>query len=86
MHLLSFAGSCLATLYIMAFTSGFQHAGSDIGHSVQLQANGEVRNIRLYNLPGNDMLENKGDLWKIKFFPTFTSQNALQLEKYGEWL
>ena len=52
----------------MAFTSGLRHAGSDSGHSVQIRlTSGQIRHVRLYNRPGNDMLSHKGDLWKINF-------------------
>ena len=57
----------------MAFTSGVANAGSDAGHTVEIQASGVVRNLQLYDRPGNDMLSHKGDLWKI-FFLIFTSQ------------
>ena len=51
----------------MAATSGILNAGSDTHHTVEVQTIGYVRNLRLYNRPGNDMLEHKGDLWKINF-------------------
>ena len=51
----------------MAFTSGVSNAGSDNHHTVEIQASGEVRNLRMYDRPGNDMLSHKGDLWKINF-------------------
>lgn len=47
----------------MAFTSGITHAGTDGSHSVELQASGHVRSLQLYDRPGNDALEHKGDLW-----------------------
>lgn len=51
--------------YVMAFTSGTGNAGSDIVHKIEVVLYGEhVRNI-ISNLPGDDMLEHKGDLWKI---------------------
>lgn len=50
----------------MAFTSGLPAAGAGAQtHAVEIQASGDVRNIRLYDRPGDDMLEHKGDLWKI---------------------
>ena len=51
----------------MAFTSGVQHGGSDAGHAVEILAGGAVRNLRLYDRPGNDMMSHKGDLWKFNF-------------------
>jgi hypothetical protein len=63
--LLSFAGACLDTLHIMAFTSGALTAGNNAAqpHRVELQASGYTRNQLLYDRPGNDALENKGDHW-----------------------
>ena len=49
----------------MAFTSGVAKGGSDSAHSVELQVGGHTRNLRLPNLPGNDYLSHKGDLWKL---------------------
>lgn len=51
----------------MAFTSGVRHGGSDTAHAIQIVARGLVRDATLYNLPGDDMLANKGDLWNIPF-------------------
>ena len=48
----------------MAFTSGVDHAQSDAGHAVEILADGHVRNLRLYDRPGNDYYRHKGDLWK----------------------
>jgi hypothetical protein len=47
----------------MAFTSGVQYAGTDAGHSVELLVSGRVGSLRLYDRPGNDALEHKGDHW-----------------------
>lgn len=59
-------GSCLSTLYVMAFTSGLPSAGSDSPYQIQLHYNsGTVRTISLYDRPGDDYLENKGDLWQF---------------------
>ena len=50
----------------MAFTSGRTNAGTDAGHSVELRTRrGQSRNLRLYDRPGDDALENKGDLWEF---------------------
>lgn len=50
----------------MAFTSGLPYSESNgPGHTVEVQASGEVRNLRLYDRPGDDMLPHKGDLWKM---------------------
>ena len=56
--------ACLDKLYIMAFTSGIDNAQSDSAHAVEILAAGDVRTLQLYNLPGNDYSQNKGDLWK----------------------
>ena len=63
--LLIVSGSCLSKLYVMAFTSGLSGASSDTSHSVQLQYNGAVKTMDLYNRPGDDYLSNKGDLWEL---------------------
>ena len=62
-HLVS--GSCLSNLYVIAFTSGQSGASSDTSHSIQLQYNGAVKTMDLYNRPGDDYLSNKGDLWEL---------------------
>ena len=51
----------------MAFTSGIDDAGSDTSHIIEVQTIGQVRNLVLYDRPGDDMQKNKGDLWKIDF-------------------
>ena len=56
--------ACLDKLYIMAFTSGRKNAGSDSDHTIEILAAGYVRNLRLYDRPGNDYSKHKGDLWK----------------------
>ena len=59
-------GICYTMLYVMAFTSGKRDAGSDnlpyLFLDLYTHRNGYVR---IPDNPGNDMLENKGDLWKI---------------------
>ena len=51
----------------MAFTSGVDDAGSDSSHIIEVQTIGQVRNLVLYDRPGDDMQNIKGDLWKINF-------------------
>ena len=51
----------------MAFTSGHSNAGSDGSHAIEIQAKGYIRTVELYDLPEDDMEENKGDLWHIDF-------------------
>ena len=60
-------GSCLTSLYVIAFTSRLTNSVSDTSHSVQLESNGVVRTLSLYNRPGDDYLSNKGDLWTFSF-------------------
>ena len=69
----------------MAFTSGLKSAGSDNGHDVELHVKGLVRHLALYNRPGDDYKQNKGDLWKIDLddfnFPTrFTCIKITDIE------
>ena len=55
----------------MAFTSGITHSGSDDGKNIHMKIKGIEKTKRLPNLPGDDYLSNKGDLWKLslrKFF------------------
>ena len=78
-HAFFYVGLCLSTLYVMAFTSGLTHAGSDAGHTIEIQANGQVRNVRLYDRPGDDMLEHKGDLWRISFGSFYFSDNCINI-------
>ena len=65
-------GSCLANLYVMAFTSGLPSASSDSTYRIQLvneQSSGStssssVLSIPFYDRPGDEYLSNKGDLWQ----------------------
>ncbi len=59
------AGGCVDSLYILAFTSDLDHAGSDKSHEVVMSVKGVVGMTVLPNLPGDDYLKNKGDLWKL---------------------
>ena len=57
--------ACLDKLYVMAFTGGDHNAGSDRCHNITIRTwYGDI-NMKLPNLPGDDYLENKGDLWKL---------------------
>ena len=68
----SCTGACLESLYIMAFTSDLKKAGSDVGHAVEIElADGVTKLSLLPNLPGDDYLKHKGDLWKISFADDF---------------
>ena len=68
---ISHTARCVKYIYIMAFTTGNNHAGSDSGHQVEIRANGQSRTAPLPDLPGNDYLEHKGDLWKIDLHNDF---------------
>ena len=62
----------------MAFTGGDRFAGSDRRHNVTIRTMATTRSITLPDRPGNDYLENKGDLWKLslddfKFPPNYMS-------------
>ena len=68
----SCTGACLDSLYIMAFTSDLNNAGSDVGHAVEIElADGVTKLSLLPDLVGNDYLKHKGDLWKISFVDDF---------------
>ena len=59
----------------MAYTSDIPNAGADKDHKIKLQAKGIGIVKSLPNLPGDDYLQNKGDLWKLhlKYFFGFTT-------------
>jgi hypothetical protein len=63
----------------MAFTSGVDGAGSDADHMIQVQTAYQVRNLVLYNRPGDDMEKNKGDLWKINFSDFRFTDNCITI-------
>ena len=57
----------MSLLYVIAFTPIQFTAGSGtLSHEVQVQYNGIVQNLYLYDRPGiNDYQQGKGDLWKF---------------------
>ena len=57
---------CGTHLYVMAFTSGYSHAGSDDSPILYVYLNGQKRGhyVPLYDRAGDDMYPNKGDIWK----------------------
>ena len=59
------SGSCLSRLYVMAFTSDLSGASSDTSYSIQLQYNGAVKTMALYDRPGDDYMSNSGDFWEL---------------------
>ena len=57
---------CATHIYVMGFTSGSKHAGSDDHPYLIIDLNNhEHGSARFPNRPGNDMLENKGDFWRF---------------------
>ena len=67
----------------MGFTASNDTAGSDIRHAVEVEINQEVQNMRLPDLPGNDALQDKGDLWKIDFSDFGFSDTCITVEEIG---
>ena len=65
----------------MAFTSSLAAAGTDAGHGIQLQVNGQVRNLRLYDRPGDDALSTRVICGNSKFLVFASQIPALQLRK-----
>jgi hypothetical protein len=53
--------------FVMAFTSGDSSAGSDTSHRIELQLDNDHHTYTadLYDRDGDDMQENKGDLWTL---------------------
>ena len=49
----------------MAHTSNIKYARTHAHHKIRLQAKYLSSTRILPDLPGNDYLENKGDLWKL---------------------
>jgi nuclear transport factor 2 (NTF2) superfamily protein len=59
-----FVKHCITKIYVIAFTTGEKHAGSDNSHHFELHTDdGNSYTTKLYDREGNDYLENKGDLW-----------------------
>ena len=66
-------------LYIIAFTSGITNGHSDTSHSIQLESNGVVQTISLYDRPGDDSQSHKGDLWSMQFSSFHFSDNCIRI-------
>ena len=65
-HLFSVSNVCATEIYVIMFTSGVKHAGSNDSPYISVRLhNGETKHLQLYDRPGDDMLPNKGDLWSI---------------------
>ena len=65
-HYLQLYTICGRDLYVMGFTSGHTDAGSDDSPSIKLDLiNHDDAEFIFPDNDGDDMLENKGDLWKI---------------------
>ena len=63
----------------MAFTSDLDAAESDTSHSIQIQSNGVVRTLSLYDRPGDDFVANKGDIWDIGFSSFGFSDSCIRI-------
>ena len=74
-------GTCLTLLYIIAFTSGIINGQSDTDHSIQLESNGVVRTVLLYNRPGDDYQSHKGDLWNMQFSSFHFSDSCIRISE-----
>ena len=78
-NLFSCAEACLDSLYIMAFTSGIDSAGSNVDHAVEVElTSGILKRSVLPDLPGDDYEKHKGDLWKISFEDNFHLVNCVR--------
>ena len=67
----------------MAYTSGIPSAGADAHHKIRLQAKGLSSIKTLPDLPQDDYLPHKGDLWKLNLrnffgFTTCITINDIQ--------
>ena len=67
-------------MYLLAFTSGKTYSGSNGRHKVEVSAAGQTRSIKLPDLPGDNYLTNKGDLWKLSFRDDFGFTDCVTLE------
>lgn len=66
----------------MAFTPNEPEANSGTVHSVEVEINQEEQQIlTLPNLPGDDYLEHKGDLWKLSFSDFGFSDTCITIEE-----
>ena len=72
-------GTCLTLLYIIAFTSGITNGQSDTSHSIQLESNGVVQTVSLYDRPGDDYQSHKGDLWSMRFSSFHFSDSCIRI-------
>ena len=60
------ADGCISTVYVMGFTSGIVTAESDHRPYLQISLqNNEEGTVIFPDVPGDDMVQNKGDLWEI---------------------
>ena len=57
--------ACLTKLYVMTFTSGLDYGYTDDFHNIELQYNGSMLTMTLYDQPGVEFQSNKGDLWEF---------------------
>ena len=66
----------------MAFTDNVLGAGSDDQHSVEVEiSQGEQQRLGLPDRPGDDYLEDKGDLWTIDISDFSFSDTCVTIEE-----
>ena len=70
---------CINFLYVLAYTSGLNHAGADKDHKIQLQVNGLAKTKILPDLPANDYFPSKGDLWKLSLRSFFGFHSCVKI-------
>ena len=70
----------------MGFTSGVSDSGSDDLKIILIKVDGIERTIarRLPDLPGDDYLKNKGDLWKLSFRQFFGISGCIKVNEVKE--
>ena len=62
----------------MAFTGGSRNAFTTNPPFIELTVDGETEYVQLYDLPGYDYSNNKGDLWKIELSSFGFSNNCIK--------
>ncbi len=68
----------MSRFYILAFTSTVKDGGSDQSKQVELTIGCVAKKRTLYDRVGDDMLSNKGDLWKMNI-SDFSSCSCVKL-------
>ena len=70
---------CIKYLYVMAYTSDRKYAGADKSHKIRLQVKGLTSTKTLPDLPQDDYLSNKGDLWKLHLTDFFGFTTCIKI-------